>query len=306
MINKVLGRGISSLIDSNSLKQIHSNDVSQQRADYYDNVNEKIIDCPIYMIKPNVDQPRSFFDDERLEELTISIKNYGILQPIIVKKNTADEYEIIAGERRWRAAKRLNIKTIPVIIKNIDEATAKSISLIENIQREDLNPLEEAKSYVRLIENYNYTQEKLAELLGKSRSHISNTIRILNLPNNIQKMLQHKVLSLGHAKLLINNDNALEIAEEIVKKKLSVRDSEKLIKHTARKKNILQVKNTAFKSRENQDFSEECKNDLKAISQTLENLIGAKVSVDNEKITIYYNDASIIDEIIKKLGNYAI
>ena len=190
------------------------------------------------MIEPNKDQPRKTFDEEKIAELAESIKQYGIIQPIIVSKKD-DYYQIIAGERRWRAAKKAGIKEVPVVVKDYSDREIAEISLIENIQREDLNPIEEALSYKQLIEEYHLTQEELAQRVSKSRTVITNAMRLLKLHKDVQKMLVNGDISAGHARALLALEDPkqqLQIAKEIKEKNLSVRETEDLIKTLNEKK----------------------------------------------------------------------
>ncbi len=183
-------------------------------------------------LEPNKDQPRKKFDEEAIEELAQSIKQYGIIQPIIVCKKD-DYYQIIAGERRWRAAKKAGIREVPVVVKEYTDKEIAEISLIENIQREDLNPIEEAKSYKRLIDEYKLTQEELSERVSKSRTEIANKMRLLKLHDEVQKMLISGALSAGHARALLgleSKKDQLKAANEIIEKSLSVRQTEDLVK----------------------------------------------------------------------------
>ena len=190
------------------------------------------------MIEPNKDQPRKTFDEEKIAELAESIKQYGIIQPIIVSKKD-DYYQIIAGERRWRAAKKAGIKEVPVVVKDYSDREIAEISLIENIQREDLNPIEEALSYKQLIEEYHLTQEELAQRVSKSRTVMANAMRLLKLHKDVQKMLVNGDISAGHARALLALEDPkqqLQIAKEIKEKNLSVRETEDLIKTLNEKK----------------------------------------------------------------------
>ena len=216
---KALGKGLSSLIP-NKLDF----DVSNFRPNYF-------VEISIDKIVENIDQPRKNFNKEDLLELAKSIKLHGVLQPILVKKFENEKYQIIAGERRWRASKIANLKFVPAIIKDTIDKQNVEISLIENIQREDLNPLEEANIYKILIEEKGYTQENLAEKIGKSRSYIANLIRLLKLPDKFKKLIFEDKLSAGHARLLLNNENPDELVKIIQKNNLSVRQTENIIKN---------------------------------------------------------------------------
>ena len=219
---KALGKGLSSLIP-NKLDF----DVSNFRPNYF-------VEISIDKIVENIDQPRKNFNKEDILELAKSIKLHGVLQPILVKKFENDKYQIIAGESRWRASKIANLKFIPAIVKDTVDKQNVEISLIENIQREDLNPLEEANIYKTLIEEKGYTQENLAEKIGKSRSYIANLIRLLKLPDKFKKLIFEDKLSAGHARLLLNNENPDELVKIIQKNNLSVRQTENIIKNNTK------------------------------------------------------------------------
>ncbi|MCQ2512128.1 MAG: ParB/RepB/Spo0J family partition protein [Lachnospiraceae bacterium] len=218
-----LGKGLDLLIPSGVEEKKDSKDVVVLKTS---------------MLEPNKDQPRKTFDDERIAELAESIKQYGIIQPIIVSKKD-DYYQIIAGERRWRAAKKAGLKEVPVVIKEYTDKEIAEISLIENIQREDLNPIEEAQSYKQLIEDYNLTQEELAQRVSKSRTVITNAMRLLKLHPEVQQMLIAGELSAGHARALLGlekPEQQLKLAKDIVEKSLSVRQTEDLVKAFSEKK----------------------------------------------------------------------
>ncbi len=213
-VNKKIGKGLSSLLGNKSLSIIDSKD-----------------EIDINSIVINKNQPRKNFDNEALEELVQSIKKFGILQPIIVRK-VGNNYEIIAGERRYRSALLAGLKKVPVIVKNLEDKEAFSLSIIENIQREDLNPIEEANAYQELVEKYNYKQQDIADIIGKSRSHIANLMRLLSLPEKVKKCLIEGKIEMGHARALVNYENAEDIIDYIVDNKLTVREVENLIKES--------------------------------------------------------------------------
>ena len=223
-----LGKGLDALIP-NGINTKSKNDVN--KVEIEEKSGETLVN--ITKIEPNREQPRKKFDEDSLEELAESIKQFGLLQPIIVqdKKNY---YEIIAGERRWRAAKKAGLKEIPVIIKNLTEREIVEISLIENIQRENLNPIEEAQAYKRLPTEFNLKQDEVAERVAKSRTAVTNSMRLLKLCENVQQMVIAGTLSTGHARALItieDPEQQSEIAKRIIDEKLSVRDVEKLVKN---------------------------------------------------------------------------
>src|SRR5690606_11615513 len=189
----------------------------------------------IGQLDPNPEQPRTRFDEEALKALAGSIKQHGLLQPILVRPNRMEpgRYEIIAGERRWRASQRAQLHEVPIIVRELDDSTTFQIALIENLQREDLNAMEEAKGYHRLADEYGLSHEKIGEVIGKSRSHVANMIRLLQLPNSVQAMVTRAALSAGHARALLNAENPALLAQEIASKNLSVRQTEKLVKKHA-------------------------------------------------------------------------
>ncbi len=210
---KGLGRGLSSLIGDNDIKTS----------------NDKI---SISSIIPNRNQPRKKFEKETLDELTNSIKERGIIQPLIVRKSDdqVDMFELIAGERRWQAAQTAGLHEVPVIVIEADNLKSLELAIVENVQRQDLNAIDEAESYKNLIDNFGYDQEKVSKFIGKSRSYISNSLRLLTLPEKLIDMVRNEKISQGHARVLIGLENALHIAEKIIKKKLSVRQSENLVR----------------------------------------------------------------------------
>ena len=210
---KRLGRGLSSLIGDSDIKT-SNNKVS------------------ISSIVPNKNQPRKIFEKDALEELTNSIKERGIIQPLIVRKSDDqyNKFELIAGERRWQAAQSAGLHEVPILVVEADNLKSLELAIIENVQRKDLNPIEEAESYKNLIENFKYDHDNVAKFIGKSRSHISNSLRLLSLPEKVIDMIRNEKISQGHAKVLIGLENALLLAEKIIKKKLSVRQTESLVR----------------------------------------------------------------------------
>ena len=275
-VNKKLGRGLSSLLSS-------SNSNSNIENLKYLNIS---------LLVANKEQPRKKFDKKELEDLAVSIKAQGILQPIIARKKSEDIFEIIAGERRWRAAQIAGLHEVPVLVKQMSDKEIVEVSLIENIQRENLNPVEEAKAYKTLLESKETDYENLSTIIGKSRSHISNTVRLLELDQKILNYIEDGELSMGHARALIGVPNALEMAREIIGKKLSVRDTErKTAKYKKKKsnKNILKDPNIA------------------ELEQELLEKIGLKTSIhfndqgSSGHITLYYSDLDQLDEIMRRL-----
>lgn len=227
---------------------------------------------PVSSIEPNRNQPRKNFDKAELEELTDSIKRYGVIQPLVVQKKN-DYYEIIAGERRWRAAKLAKLKEVPVVIKDYEPQEASEIALIENLQRSDLNPIEEAKAYKNLIEEYDLRQEDVATRLSKSRSAITNSMRLLNLSEKVQEMIEAGDLQMGHARALLgleNEDLQEKTAKTVVDKGLSVRETEKLVKnilHPKQKKLPIPSQNTA---------------EVQRLAERLKEIFGTKVSINQK------------------------
>ena len=218
-IKKGLGRGLSSLIGETKVEM---------------NKNQLLIS----EIVPNKYQPRKNFDEDSLKDLTNSIKERGILQPIIVRKSNNDKFkfEIIAGERRWLAAQKAGLHNVPVVIMEADDLKSLEFAIVENVQRHDLNPLEEAQGYKRLINEFSYDQEKVSKFIGKSRSHITNCLRLLTLPDEVINLIESKKITAGHAKILVGLDNASFVANKIIEKKLSVRQSENFVKIFKEKK----------------------------------------------------------------------
>ena len=274
---KGLGRGLSSLIGDSDLKT-STNKIS------------------ISSIIPNKNQPRKLFEKEALEELTNSIKERGIIQPLIVRKSEDqnDKFELIAGERRWQAAQSAGLHEVPAVIIEANNLKSLELAIIENVQRKDLNTIEEAESYKNLIENFDYDQDKVSKFIGKSRSHISNSIRLLSLPDKLIDMIRQEKISQGHAKILIGLENALLIAEKIIKKKLSVRQTESLVRLLKKAgKYKYNLKDTNIISTENE----------------LTNKIGMRVILNNKKnnsgsLTFQYKGLDQLDRLIKIVKNY--
>ena len=275
---KGLGRGLSSLIGDSDIKTS----------------NNKI---SISSIVPNKNQPRKLFEKEALDELTVSIKERGVIQPLIVRRSEEldDKYELIAGERRWQAAQSAGLNEVPVVIVDADNLKSLELAIIENVQRKDLNPIEEAESYKNLIENFGYDQESVSKFIGKSRSHISNSLRLLSLPEKLIDMIKIGIISQGHAKILIGLENALLLAEKIIKKKLSVRQTENLVSL------LRKGKKQNYRSKDS---------DTLATENDLADKIGMRVILNNKKnnsgtLTIQYKDIDQLDRLIKVIkSNY--
>ncbi len=255
------------------------------------NINKGSKKINISSIKPNPTQPRKNFNESDLNELAISIKNQGLIQPIIVREAEENQYQIIAGERRWRASQLAGLHEVDCVIKELEDTQVIEAALIENIQREDLNIIEEANAYKGLIQLKNITNDKLAKIIGKSSSHVSNTLRLLDLEKNIQDMVISGDLSMGHARALIGVPNAYEKAKEIVEKNLSVRQVEKITSEFK-------------KSRKNKNYKDPNITDLE---KELSDKLGLKTSIQfNESgssgsLTLYYSDLNQLDDIMRRL-----
>ncbi len=285
-----LGRGLNALINIGT--DTESKENTKENNEY------KEVFVNISLVEPNRNQPRKEFDKDALSELANSIKQYGILQPIIVQKNE-DMYEIIAGERRWRAAKEAGLTEVPVIIRDYDKQKIMEISIIENIQRENLNPIEEAMAYQSLMEEYGLKHEELAERVSKNRSTITNSMRLLKLSDNIQQMIIDGKISAGHAKVLLSVENTSEqekIAQELISKSLSVRELEKLVKQyiKPRKKK---------KSKDDTDYSLF----YKEYEDRLKDILGTKVQINTKdknkgRIEIDYYSAAELERIVELLN----
>ena len=272
-LKKGLGRGLSSLLGDTS-KKIETNKVS---------INDLV---------RNKFQPRRNFSKENLEELTNSIKEQGVIQPIVVRpdKSSKGKYEIIAGERRWLASQNAGLHEIPVVILNVDDVKSLEFAIVENVQRQDLNPIEEARGYQRLIDEFNYNQEKLSKFIAKSRSYIANSLRLLSLPDEVLMMVEQSNLSAGHARSLIGLPNAKTLAREFFEKKLSVRQAEKLVKQFRDKKNIKLVPKKDI--------------NILELERALEEKTGLHVSIINKKnntgkIYFEYKDLEQLEFITK-------
>ena len=277
-IKKGLGRGLSSLIGESK-------------------VESRANQLQISDLIPNKYQPRKIFDENNLEDLTNSIKERGVIQPIIVRKSNDDnsKYEIIAGERRWLAAQRAGLNEVPVVVIKADDLKSLEFAIVENVQRHDLNPLEEAQGYKRLIDEFSYDQEKVAKFIGKSRSHIANCLRLLTLPNEVIELIEAQKLTAGHAKILVGLENAIFIANKIIEKKFSVRQAENYVKiFKLNKKQKLNLKDANISDLEN----------------TLTSKIGLNVLIKNNKknkgsITFYYKEIDQLNKIIELIkSNY--
>jgi ParB family chromosome partitioning protein len=270
-IKKGLGRGLSSLIGEAKVEPEKNQ-------------------LQISDLVPNKYQPRKIFDENNLIDLTNSIKERGMIQPIIVRKSNDSEgkFEIIAGERRWLAAQKAGLHNVPVVITEADDLKSLEFAIVENVQRHDLNPLEEAQGYKRLIDEFSYDQEKVSKFIGKSRSHITNSLRLLTLPKDVIKLIETQKLTAGHAKILVGLDNASFVASKIIEKKLSVRQAENFVKI---------FKNKKQKSTVSKDTN------IIALELSISNKIGLNVNIQNNKrnkgkISFEYKDLNQLNKII--------
>lgn len=286
MRNKALGRGLSSLLK----EEIVPIEVTEF-------TNQVSID----LLFANKEQPRKYFDDEKIKELADSISIHGLLQPIIVRKEDSGKYKIVAGERRYRASKIVGLKQVPVIVKDFDEKEIFEIALIENIQRDELTAIEEAQGYQKLVSDYGYTQSELATVVGKSRSHIANLLRLNQLPDSIKAMINDGRLSMGHARCLVGLENAEEIADKIIKNDLSVRKTEELVSGNKKGKGPKKSK----KPIKSEIVYQERDEDLIMLGESLTEKFGMKVIVENSsnggRISIYYSNLEELDSILTKL-----
>jgi ParB family chromosome partitioning protein len=281
-----LGRGLAALIgemDQPVAAEIDRPSVSADRM------------IPIEFVTRNPRNPRRFFDDSELHDLASSIRQHGIVQPIVVRTLARDRYEIIAGERRWRAAQLAGLIEIPVIIRDVDDKTALEIAIVENVQRSDLNALEEALGYEQLIAEYGYTQNDLGEIIGKSRSHVANSLRLLKLPEPVRDMLAAGSLSAGHARALVSTSDPSALARTIVSKGMSVRDAEKLAQNDIKAQSEPQVS-----VQKNQKDS-----DTLALERTLSDTLGLDVSINHKasggQIRISYKSLEQLEEVCRLL-----
>ena len=269
---KGLGRGLSSLLGENIEKKVSTNKVL------------------IKDIKRNQFQPRKNFNKSSLEELANSIKEQGVIQPIVVRPSSSQngKYEIIAGERRWLASQNAGLHEVPVVILNVDDVKSLEFAIVENVQRQDLNPVEESRGYQRLVDDFNYNQDKLSKFIGKSRSYITNSLRILSLPDEVLKLIESNKISFGHAKILVGLENAISISNKIIEKKLSVRQTEKFVK-------IFKTKPS--KTKVSKDLN------IRDLELSISNKIGLNIEIKNQrnnkgKIIFEYKDLDQLNKII--------
>ena len=276
-IKKGLGRGLSSLIGEKKIER-QKNQI------------------PINDLVPNKYQPRKIFDENNLEDLINSVKQRGVIQPILVRElqENKQKFEIIAGERRWRAAQRAGLKEVPVLIIEADDLKSLEFAIVENVQRNDLNPLEEAQGYKRLIDEFNYDQEKVSKFIGKSRSYITNSLRLLSLPKKIIEMIENRLITSGHAKLLVGLENAEFVANKIIENKLSVRRTENFVK--------------IFKKNKNKNVKSKDAN-IADLEKNISEKIGLNVTIKNDRrnkgsITFFHKEIEQLNKIIEIIKLY--
>jgi len=277
-----LGRGLSSLLG----------EVAQDGPEGGGAIGVQTL--PVASIEPNADQPRRHFDDQALNDLADSIRTRGLIQPIVVRPH-GHRYQIVAGERRWRAAQRAQLHEVPVVVREFDDGATLEVALIENVQRQDLNAIEEAEGYRRLIAEYGHTQEALGQLVNKSRSHIANLLRLLDLPQKVRAQVATGALSMGHARALIGADDAETLADEVIRRGLSVRDTEKLARN-----------GRGARPRQGKLEYKGSNADIEALESQLGDLLGLKVTIahgsDGGSVTLGYSTLDQLDMICQRLS----
>ncbi len=283
-----LGRGLAALIG----------DVGDETSAA--NSSRKPRRAPIENLRPNPRNPRRSFTDSELDELSVSIRERGIIQPIVVRALKGDDFEIIAGERRWRAAQRAGLHDVPIAVVEANDAQSPEFAIIENVQRTDLNPIEEASGYLALMDDFNRTQDDVAQIVGKSRPHVANTIRLLKLSEPVKQLVRSGKISAGHARLLVGHPNAEQIAQEIIEKNLSVRQVEAQLQQeaaTQRRDSQRELKGSVSVTKDA---------DTRALEKRLSDALGLAVSVDHRgeggTLRIKYRDLEQLDAVLKKLG----
>ncbi len=279
---KGLGKGLSALLGDNKRGNESVVEISKLKTDK----------TAIHLLTPNKFQPRKKFEKKQLDELAQSIKTRGIVQPIAIRKSVGEKFEIIAGERRWRAAQLAKIHEVPTVLLDADDGLAAEFAILENVQREGLNALEEADGYQTLVDKFQYTQDKIADMIGKSRVYIANTLRLKKLPTQIQEMINSGSLTPGHARALIDIPNNIELAKEIINNNLSVRQAELLTK-----KNVVKIK------RNKPNLVDP---NIKDLERSLESVIGMKVVISNKKnnkgtISFDYKNLDQLNQLIKSI-----
>lgn len=292
---KALGQGLSALIQATSSSINETSSVNSNSSV----PSEAILQISLDKIKPNSFQPRQKFDDETIDELAASIKENGVLQPISVRKINDDEFEIIAGERRYRACQKNGLPTIPAIIKNANDEQMLELAIIENLQRENLNAIEEASALSKLMTSFGHTQEKVAQIVGKSRSYVANAVRLLTLPDAVQTFIKEDLLTAGHARALVGKSNALELAQNAITNKLNVRQMEALASGQQPKPLITQNSKNPY-------IVHEKDSDLIEIEKGLSEALGMRVYIRDTshggQVIINFNGLEQLDAIIQRIG----
>ncbi|MEI7668635.1 MAG: ParB/RepB/Spo0J family partition protein [Pseudomonadota bacterium] len=307
-----LGKGLSALMSDSYSQAPNAAPIEMQSIEQTQNT------IALNKIRSGKYQPREFFAETALHELAESIRKNGVMQPILVRAVEDGNYEIIAGERRWRAAKIAGLDEIPVIINNINDEKALELAIIENIQREDLHPLEEGAGYQKLMDEFGYTQENVASTVHKSRSHIANLLRLLVLPNEIQELFSKNLITMGHARALIGVEGAVNIAHDIITRGLNVRQTEKLVSEhknpnaaikTPKPQNNKQQQNTVLVYQQPVEQNTVKDPDIMALEDTLSENLGLKVSINDRgqsgEILISYESLEQLDDILRRLGGSA-
>lgn len=288
---KSLGRGLSALLGDD--RPVFENKPEEVLADALGRRR-----LPVEFLERNAAQPRVLFDEVALDELGASIKEKGLLQPIVVREMAPEKFQIVAGERRWRAAQRVGIHEVPVTVLKLNDTEVLEIAIVENIQRQDLSSIEEAMGFRRLIEEFGHTQEALAQVVGKSRSHVTNLLRLLTLPEKVQNMIGAGTLSMGHARALIGSGNPVDLANKVIKEGLSVRQTEGLANDSKGK--------TKRQPRPGGTTSSKKDADTIALEKDLSAALGMKVSIDHEgeagKLVVSYGDLDELDQLCSRLG----
>ena len=307
--NQTLGRGLSALFEDDEQTDSAIAELEEKmQAEPEDSRKRQTVG--VEQLQPNPYQPRKVFNEDSLDELAASIKQYGVLQPILVRRDPDGEsrYEIIAGERRWRAAQKAQLHDVPVIVLDLDELEAFKIALIENLQREDLNPIDEALGYQRLMEHYDQTQDSLAQAVGKSRPHITNMLRLLTLPNTVQAHLGAGEITMGHARALVTADNAEELAKEVIKKDLSVRQTEALLADSkgVERQTRARAGSSPAKSKSKAKPKDA---DTRALEDDISKALGMNVTIDSNdgktgKISVEFKSLEQLDEILHRLAHF--
>lgn len=293
---KGLGRGLASLLGDEGQDYAALDKLRQSK------------NVPIEMITPGKFQPRKTFDSAELESLADSIRGKGILQPLLVRRDPAqsNRYELIAGERRWRAAQIAQLHEVPVVIKEMTDQDALEIALIENIQRQDLTAIEEAEAYSRLMKEFGHTQEEMADALGKSRSYIANTLRLLQLPQDVREMVSQGSLSAGHARTLLSSENPSEMAKEIVEKSLNVRQVEEMTKAQKSGGKVVTIGRAAKPGNQNQPGNAGADANTRDLEKQLSNILGMRVSIQFSgkagTLAVHYQGLDQLDDLIARLS----